>query len=87
MLKKVQNRIARSNRVRARIVGTSEKPRLSVFRSNMYITAQVIDDITGNTLCAASDMHIEQGTKTERAVQVGETIAKAMLEKLSLIHI
>jgi large subunit ribosomal protein L18 len=52
MLAKVQNRIRRSIRVRARIEGTAEKPRLSVYRSNTYITAQAIDDITGTTLCS-----------------------------------
>ena len=81
MLKKVQNRIARATRVRARITGTSVKPRLSVFRSNAYITAQVIDDETGVTLCAASDITAKAGTKTERASVVGEQIGKAMLEK------
>ncbi len=81
MLKKVKNRIARATRVRARITGTATKPRLSVVRSNMYITAQVIDDITGTTLCAASDIKATSGTKTERATIVGSAIAKAMLAK------
>lgn len=81
MLKKVQNRISRATRVRSRMTGTAEKPRLSVFRSNMYITAQVIDDITGTTLCAANDIAAKSGTKTERATTVGEAIGKAMLEK------
>ncbi len=81
MLAKVQNRIRRATRVRARIEGTAEKPRLSVFRSNMYISAQAIDDTTGKTLCSANDMSIKKGTKTERAQAVGELVAKAMLEK------
>ena len=81
MLKKVQNRISRATRVRARITGTAEKPRLSVFRSNKYITAQVIDDVNGATLCAASDITLQSGTKTERAASVGEMIGKAMMEK------
>jgi large subunit ribosomal protein L18 len=81
MLKKVQNRISRSTRVRARMTGTATKPRLSVFRSNTHITAQAIDDENGVTLCAAHDITLTTGTKTERATQVGETIAKAMIAK------
>lgn len=81
MLKKVQNRISRATRVRARMTGTAEKPRLSVFRSNAYITAQVIDDVNGVTLCAANDITLKTGTKTERATSVGEFIGKAMIEK------
>lgn len=81
MLKKVQNRVARANRTRARITGTAERPRLSVFRSNTHISAQVIDDTTGVTLCSANDMKAKSGTKTERATSVGNTIAKAMLDK------
>ena len=81
MLKKVQNRLSRATRVRARMTGTAEKPRLSVFRSNTSITAQVIDDITGTTLCAASDLTSKTGTKTERATVVGEMIGEAMIAK------
>ena len=81
MLKKIQNRLSRATRVRARMTGTADKPRLSVVRSNLYITAQVIDDVTGTTLCAASDITAKAGTKTERATTVGETIGKAMIAK------
>jgi large subunit ribosomal protein L18 len=81
MLKKTQNRIRRAQRVRARIVGTATKPRLSVYRSNVYITIQAIDDVTGTTLCASHDMALKSGTKTERAIQVGTTIAEALLAK------
>lgn len=81
MLKKLQNRLSRATRVRARMIGTAEKPRLSVFRSNMYITAQAIDDVSGVTLCSASDLTLKTGTKTERATNVGEMIGKIMIEK------
>ena len=81
MLTKVQNRIRRATRVRARIEGTAEKPRLSVFRSNTHISVQAIDDTTGVTLCSTHDMNIKKGTKTERAEEVGTTIAKTMIEK------
>jgi large subunit ribosomal protein L18 len=81
MLKKVQNRIARATRVRARMSGTAEKPRLSVFRSNTHIIVQAIDDATGKTLFSAHDMSAKKGTKTERAREVGASIAKAMTAK------
>lgn len=81
MLTKVQNRIRRATRVRARIEGTSNKPRLSVFRSNTHITVQAIDDTTGMTLCSVHDMNAKKGTKIERAQEVGTSIAKAMLDK------
>jgi large subunit ribosomal protein L18 len=81
MLKKVQNRVTRANRVRARITGTAEKPRLSVFRSNTHITVQAIDDVNGKTLLSAHDMSIKKGTKSEKAKEVGVGIAKALIEK------
>lgn len=81
MLKKLQNRVRRANRVRARITGTAERPRLSVFRSNTHITVQAIDDVTGVTLCSATDMTLDSGTKSERASTVGKNIAEAMLAK------
>lgn len=80
MLKKVQNHIRRADRVRARITGTAEKPRLSVFRSNAHISVQVIDDVAGKTLCAAHDKGLK-GTKSERAAAVGTAIAEAMKSK------
>lgn len=81
MLKKVQNRLRRASRVRSQVQGDAARPRLSVFRSNAHIYAQVIDDVNSVTLCAASDMKIAKGTKTERATEVGNAIAKLMLEK------
>lgn len=81
MLKKVQNRLKRAAKVRARIQSSETRPRLSVFRSNSHIYAQLIDDINAVTLCSASDLKITQGTKSERAAEVGNLIAKAMLEK------
>jgi large subunit ribosomal protein L18 len=81
MLKKTQNRIRRANRVRARIEGTADKPRLSIYRSNTHISVQAIDDITGTTLCSANDITVKTGTKSERATLVGSAIAKSMLDK------
>lgn len=79
MLEKVAKRISRHNRIRARISGTAEKPRLAVFRSNISIRVQLIDDVAAKTLCSASDLKVKSGTKTERATKVGEEIAKKAL--------
>ena len=84
MKKKDEKRIRLKAKIRAKIFGTSMRPRLSVFRSNKFIYAQVIDDAKGKTLAQASDVKInkslpagKQGTKTERAKQVGSMIAEA----------
>lgn len=59
--------------------GTSARPRLSVFRSNKFIYAQVLDDTKGKTLAQANDMKMTKGTKTERAKQVGTLVAEACI--------
>ena len=66
----------RHNRVRAKVSGTGTTPRLAVFRSDKHIYAQIIDDVSGKTLAAASDLGIEKGLKTERAAVVGKTVAE-----------
>ncbi len=65
----------RHARIRSRIMGTAERPRLAVFRSNKCIYAQLIDDVAGVTLVAASDIKATTGTKSERAAKVGSDIA------------
>ena len=60
--------------IRKKIVGSADLPRLAVFRSNKQIYAQLIDDVAGNTIAAASSVEAE-GTKTEQAVSVGKLIA------------
>lgn len=66
--------------------GTAARPRLSVFRSNKFIYAQVIDDTIGKTLVQANDVKLTKGTKTERAKQVGKMVADACLAaKLSQV--
>jgi len=65
----------RHSKVRSRIIGTAEKPRLSVYRSNNYIYAQLIDDSKGVTIASVSDIKETTGTKIERAVKVGNAIA------------
>ena len=72
-------RMKRHNRVRGKISGTPERPRLSVFRSENHIYAQVIDDEKGVTLTAASSLEKgmeKSGTKTEIAAKVGKMIAE-----------
>lgn len=80
MVSKIERRNKIKARIRGKVSGTAERPRLSVFRSNKAIYAQVIDDLTGRTLCAASSKGIEGGTKTEQAGQVGEAVGKKALE-------
>ncbi len=81
MNKKQEKRIRLKKKIRAKILGTSSRPRLSVFRSNAYIYAQVIDDSKGVTIVSASDMASTKGTKTERAVSCGQEVAKLAMAK------
>ena len=74
--KKVERRIKIKYRVRKRISGTAERPRLSVFRSNKQIYAQVINDLTGTTLASASSLGMEKMPKQEQAQKVGELVAE-----------
>ena len=75
--RKVVRRNAIRKRIRKTVKGTSETPRLSVFRSNKQIYAQVIDDSNGQTLAAASSRaSTEKVNKTEQAVSVGKAIAE-----------
>jgi large subunit ribosomal protein L18 len=75
--KKLLNRSLRKNRVRSRIHGTFERPRLTVTISNMHISAQVINDDKGHTLVAATTVGAKaSGTMTEKAAMVGSEIAK-----------
>ena len=69
-------RYKRHLRVRNKISGTAERPRLVVFRSLKHIYAQLVDDTTGRTLATVSDLSIEQGKKGERAAEVGRLIAE-----------
>lgn len=72
----------RKGRVRSRINGTEQRPRLSVFRSNTQIYAQVIDDVSGKTLAATSSINLKaKGNKVEQAVLVGKDIATKAVAK------
>ena len=77
---KNEQRATRKRRVRARISGTATKPRLTVFKSNKYVYAQLIDDENATTLASATG---QKGSKSlsEQAKKVGTDIAKSALEK------
>ena len=77
MQKKQDKRTRLKLKIKAKISGTSLCPRLSVFRSNKFIYAQIIDDTLGKTIAQASDIKISKGTKSERAKEVGNLIGKA----------
>lgn len=74
--KKNLNRGLRGRRVRARIFGVAQRPRLSVFRSNRYTYAQLIDDADGRTLASASTQELGKKRKTDLAQKLGAAIAE-----------
>ncbi len=80
MFSKIERRNKIKTRIRGKISGTAQRPRMTVFRSNKQIYVQLIDDLAGRTLVAASSKGIEEGTKTEIAAAVGEKIAQKALE-------
>ena len=80
MFSKIERRNKIKTRIRGKISGTAQRPRMTVFRSNKQIYVQLIDDLAGRTLAAASSKGIEEGTKSEIAAKVGENIAKKALE-------
>lgn len=85
MLKKINKNVARQRRhqrIRNKISGTTQRPRLSVYRSDLHIYAQLIDDVNGNTLVSASSlqMKLDKGGNIEAAKQVGTEIAKKALD-------
>jgi large subunit ribosomal protein L18 len=72
---KQQARIRRHARVRKKVRGEAERPRLAVFRSNRHIYAQLIDDRAARTIASASDAEVKAANPTERAKAVGELLA------------
>lgn len=83
---KVTTRARRKKRIRKKLSGTTDRPRMSVFRTAKHIYAQVINDETGSTLCAASTLSKDvrgelEGNKTAAAKKVGAAIAKACSDK------
>jgi len=78
---KTEQRTRRHRRVRAKVFGTKERPRLSVFRSNTRLVAQIIDDNAGVTLASASSIDEKAKTPRERAEKAALTLAKRAKEK------
>jgi len=79
---KTNNYVKRARRVRAKLRATASLPRLSVFRSNEHIWAQIIDDKTGKTLVSTGDKSLKiSGKKLEKSTAVGKTIAELALKK------
>ena len=76
-LSKVKKRKRIHLRIRKKVRGTATCPRLAVYRSNKEIYCQLIDDLNGHTLAAASSKKVTEGNKTEQAKQVGKLIAEA----------
>lgn len=77
-----EKRIKRHRRVRAKIIGSTEKPRLCVFRSNNHIYGQLIDDSKGVTIVSASDIEVgKKDKKTSLSKEVGLLLAKRAMEK------
>jgi large subunit ribosomal protein L18 len=73
-----QRRLKRRRRVRAKVAGTAERPRISVFRSNRGIAAQLVDDIDGRTIAAVqwTEPELRELKKTEQAAKAGELLAQ-----------
>lgn len=78
--KKVERRIKIKFRIRKSVFGTAERPRLSVFRSNKQIYAQIINDKEGKTIASASSLGLEAMPKIQQAEKVGELVAQKAKE-------
>lgn len=83
---KVQNRQRRHKRIRAKVSGSALRPRLSIFKSNKSMYAQIIDDVAGKTLIAASFVEVKGKKPLEKATLLGEKVAeKAGAKKISAV--
>lgn len=83
-LTKREQKERRHRRIRARVSGTADKPRLAVFRSNKFIYGQLIDDTKGKTIVSVSDLLLDSGTKKtkfERSKIVGAMLGKIAVDK------
>lgn len=78
---KVTSRIRRHARIRAKVAGTADRPRLAVFRSNRFIYAQLIDDEAGKTIVSADSRSAKGKTSRDRAKETGTALAKTAKEK------
>ena len=71
----------RIGRVRAKVFGTAERPRLVINRTNKYVYAQIIDDVKGGTIVSASTFGVAKQKKSDQAFAVGEVLGKKAMEK------
>lgn len=78
---KVKRRLQRKRRVRAKVFGTADRPRLTVFKSGMHIYAQIVNDEIGKTIASANDFKLKKAPKSEVAALVGEELAKKAVAK------
>jgi large subunit ribosomal protein L18 len=83
---KIANRLKRKRRIRAKISGCASLPRVSVFRSNRYLSVQAIDDVTATTLAALNSKAIGHGSNKTGAAALGEAFA-ALLKKANITAI
>jgi len=74
---KVKRRWRRKHQVRKNVFGSPERPRLTVFRSNLNIYAQIVNDVEGKTLAAASSVKLDKGSTAQAAAEVGKQLAEA----------
>ena len=80
-MNKIKRRLRRKRGIRKKIFGTDLKPRITVFKSNRHLYVQAIDDYSGNTLSASSDIQTGVKRNREGAQQIGEDLAKKLSEK------
>jgi large subunit ribosomal protein L18 len=76
-----ERRYRRHLRVRKKVTGTAERPRLVIFRSDKHIYAQLVDDTVGRSLAQVSSLKVNEGSKSAKASEVGKAIAAAAREK------
>ncbi|OGN12831.1 MAG: 50S ribosomal protein L18 [Candidatus Yanofskybacteria bacterium RIFCSPHIGHO2_02_FULL_43_15c] len=79
--KKLKDRIRRHKRVRAKITGTKEVPRVVVFRSAQHVYAQVVDDQAGQTVLSTNDFKLKEPDKIKKSLQVGEILGEELKKK------
>lgn len=84
-LKRIKRQF-RAQRVRSKIFGTAQRPRLSVFRSNQHVYAQLIDDVKGVTLASASDLALAKAGKKTKT-ELGKMVGLALAEKSGKLKI
>ncbi len=81
---KLDSRLKRKNRIRKKLFGTPERPRLSVYRSLRYVYAQIIDDLNGKTLASASSLEVKKGGGNKKSA---EMVGQALAQKAKSLNI